>query len=285
MHTLTSWWRLPWFARQPPDPSQRTVDRVAAEAARQRGSVALVGAGPGDPELLTRKAWRLLQHADVVVYDALVSAAVMAEIPAQVKRLYVGKRKNQHSMAQSAISELLVQLAQQGKRVVRLKGGDPLVFGRLGEELATLRQANINVSLVPGITAAAGCAAQCGFPLTERQQAPRLRFVSAHSCDGNPLDWADLARRDETLVFYMGLSMAATISTELQRHGLPADWPVLVVENGTLPEERRVATTLAQLPGEISRYQIRSPALIYVSRVVREQCSVLNAPVATALRD
>lgn len=284
MHTLTSWWRLPWFAPQPPDLSQRTVDRMASSA-RRCGCVALVGAGPGDPELLTRKAWRLLQEADVVVYDALVSAAVMAEIPAQVKRLYVGKRKNQHSMAQSAISELLVQLAQQGQRVVRLKGGDPLVFGRLGEELAALKQAGISVTLVPGITAAAGCAAQCGFPLTERQQAPRLRFVSAHSSDGSPLDWADLARRDETLVFYMGLSMADTISTNLQRHGLPADWPVLVVENGTLPEERRFATTLAQLPAVITVNRVTSPALIYVSQVVRAQHTVLNARVATALQD
>lgn len=284
MLTLTSWWRLSWFAQQPPVMQQRNVS-APASALRRQGSVALVGAGPGDPELLTRKAWRLLQHADVVVYDALVSAAVMAEIPAQVKRLYVGKRKGQHSMAQSAISQLLVQLAQQGQRVVRLKGGDPLVFGRLGEELATLKQAGISVTLVPGITAAAGCAAQCGFPLTERQQAPRLRFVSAHSCDGSAPDWADLARRDETLVFYMGLSMADTISTELQRHGLPADWPVLVVENGTLPNERRIATTLAQLPAVIARYQVKSPALIYVSQVVREQCSVLNARAATVLQD
>lgn len=284
MLSLTSWWRLPWFAQQPPVMRRDKVTAPAATSSRQ-GSVALVGAGPGDPDLLTRKAWRLLQDADVVVYDALVSAAVMAEIPAQVKRLYVGKRKNQHSMAQSAISELLVQLAQQGQRVVRLKGGDPLVFGRLGEELAALKQAGISVTLVPGITAAAGCAAKCGFPLTERQQAPRLRFVSAHSCDGSPLDWADLARRDETLVFYMGLSMADTISTELQRHGLPADWPVLVVENGTLPEERRFATTLAQLPAVIAVNRVTSPALIYVSQVVRAQHTVLNARVATALQD
>lgn len=284
MLTLTSWWRLPWFAQQPPVMRRHKVTAPATTSSRQ-GSVALVGAGPGDPDLLTRKAWRLLQHADVVVYDALVSAAVMAEIPAQVKRLYVGKRKNQHSMAQSAISELLVQLAQQGQRVVRLKGGDPLVFGRLGEELAVLKQAGISVTLVPGITAAAGCAAQCGFPLTERQQAPRLRFVSAHSCDGSPLDWADLARRDETLVFYMGLSMADTISTELQHHGLPADWPVLVVENGTLPEERRFATTLAQLPAVIAANRVTSPALIYVSQVVRMQQSVFSARVATALQD
>lgn len=283
MITLTSWWRLPWFLQQPPERQERGTRPALVSS--PHGRVALVGAGPGDPDLLTRKAWRMLQNADVVVYDALVSTAVMAEIPRRVRRLYVGKRKDQHSMSQDAISQLLVQLAQQGQSVVRLKGGDPLVFGRLGEELNALGQAGIPVTLVPGITAAAGCAAQCGFPLTERQQAPRLRFVSAHSCDGSAPDWADLARRDETLVFYMGLSMADTISTELQRHGLPADWPVLVVENGTLPEERRFATTLDQLPEVVRHYRVSSPALIYVSQVVRGQQSVLHAPVTAALQD
>lgn len=237
------------------------------------GQVALVGAGPGDPELITRKAWRLLEAADVVVYDALVSDELMAELPATTRRIYVGKRKGQHSMPQQAICQLLVDLARQGLQVVRLKGGDPLIFGRLTEEITALDQAGIGWQIIPGITAAAGCAAQCGFSLTERGKAPRLRLITAHSCDDRPINWADLAHQDETLVFYMGLSMAATISAELQHHGLPADWPVLLVERGTHQDQRQLRCTLADMPLRVIKEQFKSPTLIYVGQVVAEVAS------------
>lgn len=147
------------------------------------GSVALVGAGPGDPELITRKGWRLILQADVLIYDALVSDELLADIPVSIARIYVGKRKGQHSMSQEAICELLIKQARLGKRVVRLKGGDPLVFGRVTEEIQALQQAGIAFTLVPGITAAAGCAASCNFSLTERTIAASVRFVTAHTCD------------------------------------------------------------------------------------------------------
>lgn len=248
-----------------------------ARLPEKQGQVDLVGAGPGDPDLITRKGWKALLQADVVVYDALVSDALMTEIPAQVQRLYVGKRKGAHSASQAEICQLLVELAQQGKRVVRLKGGDPLVFGRLTEEMDALRQHCIPFSLIPGITAAAGCAASCKIPLTEREKAPRLRLITAHSCDDRPIDWADLARTDETLVFYMGLSMADTISTELQCHGLPADWPVLLVERGTHEDQRAVRAELGSMTRMIQDNDLQTPTLILVGRVVEHYDANLGA--------
>lgn len=212
----------------------------------------------------------------MVVHDALVSDALLTEIPTHIHRLYVGKRKGQHSLSQIEICQMLIALAQAGKRVVRLKGGDPLVFGRLQEELDALQAANIPFTIVPGITAAAGCAASCGFPLTERQLAPRLRLITAHSCENREPDWASLAQRDETLVFYMGVSSATRISEQLQHYGLPANWPALVVENGTLPQQRNHPTTLGQLATTIRRHQISTPALIYIGQVVRQQTAATN---------
>lgn len=234
------------------------------------GHVHLVGAGPGDPELLTRKAWRLLQQCDVLIYDALVSAALLAELPPTLERIYVGKRSGQHCVSQQEIGDLIVEQARLGKQVVRLKGGDPLIFGRLREELDSLKQAGIGYSIVPGITAAAGCAASCGFPLTERQTAPGLRLITAHYCDERYPDWSALARRDETLVFYMGVTNAAQISAGLRQHGLPDDWPVLIVEKGTLPEQRIHGTALVDLAHTILTQNVQAPALIYVGQVVRE---------------
>ncbi len=235
------------------------------------GSVALVGAGPGDPELITRKGWRLILQADVLIYDALVSDELLADIPVSIARIYVGKRKGQHSMSQEAICELLIKQARLGKRVVRLKGGDPLVFGRVTEEIQALQHAGIAFTLVPGITAAAGCAASCNFSLTERTIAASVRFVTAHTCDDRETPWADLARRDETLVFYMGLSKAPHISLELQRHGLPPDWPVLLVERGTQRNQRSVRTDLANLVDCIQQHRLESPTLIFVGQVVAAQ--------------
>lgn len=234
------------------------------------GEVALVGAGPGDPELITRKGWRLLLNADLIVYDALVSAELMAEIPGHIARHYVGKRKGQHSHSQADICRLLVQQARLGKRVVRLKGGDPLIFGRLTEELDALQAAGIPFTLVPGITAASGCAASCGLSLTERGIASSLRFITASHCDQRSVPWADLTRRDETLVFYMGLSQASRISQELQRHGLPADWPVMLIERGTQPDQRSIHTHLAGLPQAVEMHRVQAPALILIGKVARQ---------------
>lgn len=237
------------------------------------GRVDLVGAGPGDPELITRKGWRLIEQSEVLLYDALVSPELMAQIPLHVQRIYVGKLKGQHSHSQREICELLVKLARQGHRVVRLKGGDPLIFGRLGEELNALKSAGIPFSIVPGISAAAGCAASCGFPLTERGQSARLRLITAHACDDREINWHDLARVDETLVFYMGLSMAAAISHGLQAAGLPPDWPALLVEKGTREDQRILACTLADLPQTVQQHRLQSPTLIYIGSVVSQHHS------------
>lgn len=237
---------------------------------KQLGEVALVGAGPGDPDLITRKGWKLLLNAEVIVYDALVSQELLDEIPSSIRKIYVGKRKGQHSKSQPEINQLLVELAQQGLQVVRLKGGDPLIFGRLTEEVEALKQADIQWQLVPGITAAAGCAAQAGFSLTERKIAPSLRLITAHSCDERPINWAELARRDETLVFYMGLSKVAEISRQLIQHGLPEDWPVLFVEKGTLKDQRQYLTTLADMQQCALNEFIQAPALIFIGQVVNQ---------------
>ncbi|WP_296062584.1 uroporphyrinogen-III C-methyltransferase [uncultured Amphritea sp.] len=232
------------------------------------GRVDLVGAGPGDPELLTLKAWRLINEADTIVYDALVSRELLEGITGQPELIYVGKRKGDHSASQDEICSILVRLALKGKHVVRLKGGDPLVFGRLGEELDALRSDNIPYSIVPGITAASGCAASLGFPLTERGKSTRLRLVTAQFSETRKIDWSNLARTDETLVFYMGVSKATMISAELIQAGLPASHPVLIVENGTHKEQRAVETTLSQMTEAIDLNRIEAPALIYVGLVV-----------------
>lgn len=235
------------------------------------GRVDLVGAGPGDPELLTRKAWRLMLEADVIVYDALVSPAMLAELPNSIRQIYVGKRAGQHSSSQTEICTLIVHLAKQGHKVVRLKGGDPLVFGRLGEELDALLAADIPYTVVPGITSASGTAANLGFSLTEREIAPRLRLVTAQFSRERAHNWQELAQSGETLVFYMGLSKVAQISAGLQGAGLPSDHPVLLVENGTLPEQRTVKTSLAQMVQAVDAHQLKAPTLIYIGEVVNQR--------------
>jgi len=235
------------------------------------GRVDLVGAGPGDPELLTRKAWRLMLEADVIVYDALVSQAMLAELPTSIRQIYVGKRAGQHSSSQTEICTLIVHLAKQGHKVVRLKGGDPLVFGRLGEELDALLTADIPYSVVPGITSASGTAANLGFSLTEREIAPRLRLVTAQFSQERAHNWQELAQSGETLVFYMGLSKVTEISAGLQDAGLPSDHPVLLVENGTLPEQRAIKTSLAQMAQAVHTHQLKAPTLIYIGEVVNQR--------------
>jgi uroporphyrin-III C-methyltransferase/precorrin-2 dehydrogenase/sirohydrochlorin ferrochelatase len=233
------------------------------------GMVHLVGAGPGDPDLLTMKAHRLLQRADVVVYDRLVSAEVLAMARRDAERLYVGKRRANHCMSQDEINDRLVALARAGKSVVRLKGGDPLVFGRGGEEIEALTRAGISVEVVPGVTAALGCAASAGIPLTHRDHAQACVFVTGHLKNGSiDLDWSMLARPRQTVVIYMGAGSLPVIASQLVTHGLPASTPVALIDNGTTDRERRVVGTLATIEHQAMRARLQGPTLCLVGDVV-----------------
>ncbi|MDP2004739.1 MAG: uroporphyrinogen-III C-methyltransferase [Rubrivivax sp.] len=249
------------------------------------GKVYLVGAGPGDAELLTLKAARLLAQADVVVYDHLVGADVLALVGPQARRLYVGKERCHHSLPQEGINQLLVRLAREGRSVVRLKGGDPFVFGRGGEELQVLAAEGIPFEVVPGITAACGVASYAGIPLTHRDYAQSCTFVTGHLKDGScDLDWPALARPRQTVVIYMGLSGLATICARLVEHGLPASWPAAVVAHGTLAEQQVVCATLGTLADAVERAGLQSPALTLVGEVVKlrdELAWFTGAPKAT----
>jgi len=234
------------------------------------GRVFLVGAGPGDPDLLTLRAARLLANADVVVYDHLVGREVIGLISPDAERIYVGKQNSRHSMAQPEINALLTRLARSGRTIIRLKGGDPFVFGRGGEELQALAAEGVPFEVVPGVTAACGVAGYAGIPLTHRDFAQSCMFVTGHLKDGScDLDWPALARPRQTVVIYMGLSALATICTQLMAHGLPADWPAAVVAQGTLRSQRVVCATLATLADEVQREGLQSPCLTIVGEVVR----------------
>ncbi len=233
------------------------------------GCVFLVGAGPGDPDLLTLKAARVLREADVLVYDNLVSEAVLELVPASAERIYAGKERGNHALPQEQLNELLVRLARTGKRVVRLKGGDPYTFGRGGEEVETLRQNGVCFEVIPGITAAAGVAAYAGIPLTHRDYAQACVFVTGHLKDGTMnLDWPGLARERQTVIIYMGLHGLPTLCAKLMEHGLPPDWPAAIVQRGTTPDQRTVTGTLATLPGLAGAARLRAPTLIIVGKVV-----------------
>ena len=234
------------------------------------GRVFLVGAGPGDPDLLTLRAARLLAQADVVVYDHLVGEGVLELIGAQAERIYVGKERSHHSMAQDDINALLVRQARLGRQVVRLKGGDPFVFGRGGEELQVLAAHGIAFEVVPGITAACGVASYAGIPLTHRDHAQSCLFVTGHLKDGScNLDWPALARPRQTVVIYMGLGGLTDICAQLIAHGVAADMPAAVVQQGTTLDQRVVAATLAELPARVAEAGLQSPCLIIVGEVVR----------------
>lgn len=239
----------------------------AARSQLQAGEVALVGAGPGDPELLTVKALSYLQQADVVLYDYLVSDEIMALIPSETILVCVGKRAGHHSVPQEKTNQLLVDFSRQGYRVVRIKGGDPFMFGRGGEELEVLFEAGVKFQVVPGITAAAGATAYAGIPLTHRDYAQSALFVTGHlKAQAEDLDWSTLARGKQTLVIYMGLSNAAAIAEQLQLHGRQASTPVAIIERGTQVNQQVLIGTLQTLPSLAS--QAQSPALIVVGEVV-----------------
>ncbi len=232
--------------------------------------VHLVGAGPGDPELITLKALRVIRAADAVVYDRLVSDEILAEIPEGAARIYVGKQGGTHSLPQDEISALLVALARQGKQVVRLKGGDPYIFGRGGEEALRLADAGIDFEVVPGITAATGIMAGFGVPLTHRGLANGVRFVTAQCGKNVPLDlnWDSLADPDTTLVVYMGLAKLPEISAKLIAAGMPPTQPAMAVSNGSLPNEEKVVGTLESLPVQVADVALKPPVLIVIGRVV-----------------
>lgn len=234
------------------------------------GEVALIGAGPGDPSLLTLRAWSLLGQADVVVYDRLVNAEILQNLPHHCELHYVGKTAGNHSLPQEQINQLLVDLAKQNKRVVRLKGGDPFIFGRGGEELEHLLNHHVACQVVPGITAASACTTYAGIPLTHRGVAQSCQFITGHlQQDGElDLDWQRLAAPQQTLVFYMGLSALATISQKLQAAGLAGATPAALIGNGTYAKQQVLRSSLADLPAIAELQHAKPPSLIVIGQVV-----------------
>ncbi|GAA0707534.1 siroheme synthase CysG [Dyella marensis] len=260
---------LQLLRRAQPEQAEAEAERALAGAVTQSvGSVVLVGAGPGDPGLLTLRGLRALQEADVILYDRLVAAEVLALARRDAERIEVGKEAGNHHVTQERIHALLLEHAQQGRRVVRLKGGDPFVFGRGGEELEHLRAHGVPYEVVPGITAALACAAYAGVPLTHREHAQSVRFLTAH-CRGShdTLDWPALARERQTLAVYMGVSELGTVQEQLLAHGRAASTPFALVENGSRMKQRVVTGTLARLQQLATAHEVRSPALLILGEV------------------
>ena len=244
------------------------LDQHSSRTARA-GKVWLVGAGPGDAELLTLKALRAITSADIIFYDQLVSEEICALFPKGVPALYVGKVKNNHSIPQEDLNQLLVNQAQLGLKVCRIKGGDPFVFGRGGEELLELRKAGVDAEVIPGITSASGCSTYADIPLTHRGIAQGCTFVTGHAEKTLDVNWNALAQLNHTLVFYMGLTRSAEISEKLLTGGLAADTPVAIIENGCRKDQRNIISDLAHFADAVVREQVKSPALIIVGQVVK----------------
>jgi uroporphyrin-III C-methyltransferase/precorrin-2 dehydrogenase/sirohydrochlorin ferrochelatase len=251
--------------------AQQRFDKLLTNSmGAQQGEVYLVGAGPGDADLLTFKALRLMQKADVVLFDRLVSDEILRLCRVDADMIYVGKARSDHAVPQADMNQMLVDLALEGKRVVRLKGGDPFIFGRGGEEIALLAQNNISFQVVPGITAASGCAAYAGIPLTHRDYAQSVRFLTGHlKADTPNLNWVEMVHRDETLVFYMGLVGLPLICEGLLAAGRSPDTPIAMVHNGTRPDQVVVTGTLSTMVAEVAKAKIKAPTLIIVGEVVK----------------
>ncbi|MFI3246205.1 MAG: uroporphyrinogen-III C-methyltransferase [Ferrimonas sp.] len=242
-------------------------------------SIAIVGAGPGDPELLTLKAMRHIEQAQVILFDHLVSAEIQALFPPHAEAIYVGKRRRNHSYSQSQIEQLMIQRAHLGQRVLRLKGGDPFVFGRGSEELLSLRQAGLDADVIPGITAASGCGSAFAIPLTHRGLSQGCTFITGHGQDDQPLDWRFLAQAQHTLVFYMGLGALDQIRAQLCCHGMVEDTPVALIENGCRPNQRLIRTTLGKMSADAVKHQLQSPTLTYIGAVT----TVIPQPITASL--
>jgi len=284
------WDRLYDNAGKYADISIPEVESLIIEAAKKHrtgattGQVQLVGAGPGDPDLLTIKAHRALQQADIIIYDRLVSRDVIALARRDAELIFVGKREGNHGIGQDGINGLIVKEALAGKRVVRLKGGDPLLFARAGEELQALRAHDIHTEVIPGISAFQGIAATTQIPMTDREYSNSLTLVTGHLKDGTYKDWARLAGEDQTLAVYMGVKNAPEISAGLMAYGIKGTTPVAVVENGTRANERRFYGTLETLPHLVTLNAVKSPALLLIGDVVKNAADLAPTEFNTLLQ-
>ncbi len=259
------------------DEARSALDNWLANPQNDRvgGEVYLVGAGPGDPDLLTLRALRLMHKADVVLYDRLVSPEILLKLRPDAQKVYVGKRSADHAVPQETINQMLVRLAKEGNRVLRLKGGDPFIFGRGGEELESLAAAGIPFQVVPGITAASGCASYAGIPLTHRDYSQSVRFLTGHTKDGRvPLEWALLVKEQQTLVFYMGLAGLPDICDQLLKHGMSSSIPVAVIQQGTTQTQKVIVGNLDRIAGLAVEKEIQAPTIIIIGEVVKLQESL-----------